>query len=232
MLVGHFAVALAGKRLAPKLSLGTLAVAAMLPDLLWPIFLTLGWEHVVYRPGHGAGQYLDFAASQMEFSHSLVMDLVWAVLLIPLYRVLRGQRVGGLILLPAVLSHWVLDVISDRSLPLIPTGNLRWGLGLWSSIPLTLLVEGGLWVAAIVIYLRGTRSRSRSGAVVFWLWCVLLTLVWYNNIAGPPPPNPRTVPLVTLLLFSLLVACAYWINRLRPARTPVAASAGAGLDSR
>jgi hypothetical protein len=34
MLVGHFAVALLAKRVEPKISLGTLALAAMLADLL------------------------------------------------------------------------------------------------------------------------------------------------------------------------------------------------------
>ena len=46
----------------------------------------------------------------------------------------------------------------------------------------------------------------------------LLTLVWYNNIAGPPPPNPRTAPVFSLGYFSLVVAWAYWMNRLRPAK--------------
>jgi len=38
MLVGHFAVAFVGKLVEPKPSLGTLVLAAMLPDILWPIF--------------------------------------------------------------------------------------------------------------------------------------------------------------------------------------------------
>jgi hypothetical protein len=35
MFVGHFAVGLAAKRVAPAVSLGTLVLAAMLADLLW-----------------------------------------------------------------------------------------------------------------------------------------------------------------------------------------------------
>ena len=46
MFIGHFAVAFAAKRAAPRTSLGTTFVAAQLADLLWPIFLLLGLEQV------------------------------------------------------------------------------------------------------------------------------------------------------------------------------------------
>ena len=46
MFVGHFAVALAAKRLAPRTSLGTLTFAAQWLDLLWPTLLMAGVERV------------------------------------------------------------------------------------------------------------------------------------------------------------------------------------------
>ena len=39
MFLGHFGVALAAKKVAPRTSLGVLVLAAQLADLLWPIFL-------------------------------------------------------------------------------------------------------------------------------------------------------------------------------------------------
>ncbi len=42
MFVGHVAAAFVGKRIEPKLSLGTLVLATMLPDILWPIFSVAG----------------------------------------------------------------------------------------------------------------------------------------------------------------------------------------------
>jgi hypothetical protein len=55
------------------------------------------------------------------------------------------------------------------------------------------------------------------GLAVFWVGVVLLTLIWYNNIAGPPPP-PRTAPIGSLIMFSLTVSWAYGVNRLWPNR--------------
>jgi hypothetical protein len=39
MFIGHYAVALAARKAAPRVSLGTLFLAAQLLDLLWPVFL-------------------------------------------------------------------------------------------------------------------------------------------------------------------------------------------------
>jgi hypothetical protein len=52
MLVGHIAAGLTAKRIAPRVSLGTLALAAVAADLFWCIFLAAGIEHVEIRPGH------------------------------------------------------------------------------------------------------------------------------------------------------------------------------------
>ena len=51
MFLGHFAVGLAAKRVAPAVSLGTLFLAAQFADLLWPNLLLFGVERVVIRPG-------------------------------------------------------------------------------------------------------------------------------------------------------------------------------------
>jgi len=218
MFVGHLAVGFAAKRIEPRLSLGTTVLASMLPDLLWSGFMLAGIEHVEFKQAIGAGNY--FIASDIAFSHSLLMDAVWAALLALAYFLLRRYPRGAWVLFAAVLSHWVLDVIAHRSdMPLAPGVHKLLGLGLWTSIPATLTVEGGMWLAAIIVYVRATRSRNWGGTYVFWLVVALLTLAWYNNIAGPPPPDPSAAGISSLVFFSLTVAWAYWMNRLRPAQT-------------
>jgi len=46
MFIGHDALSFAAKRVTPRVSLGLLIAAPSLLDLLWPIFLLLGVEHV------------------------------------------------------------------------------------------------------------------------------------------------------------------------------------------
>ncbi|HVG31864.1 MAG TPA: metal-dependent hydrolase [Pyrinomonadaceae bacterium] len=215
MHVGHFAVGLLAKRVEPKLSLGTLVLAAMLSDFLWAIFLFAGIEHVRLKPGRGAANYAD--AYDIAFSHSLLMEVVWGALFAAAYFLRRRYPRGALVLFVAVVSHWLLDVVAHRpDMSLAPGTDSFYGLGLWTSIPATLIVEGGLWLLGIIVYVRATRPKNRWGVYAFWIVVALLTLAWYNNITGPPPPSVRVAGISSLIYFSLVVAWAYWMNRLRP----------------
>ena len=132
MLVGHFAASLVAKRVEPKISLGTFVLAAMLPDLLWGFFLIAGIEHVYFKPGKGAANYL--ASADIGISHSLLMDAIWGALFAGAYFLLRHYQRGSWVLFGAVLSHWLLDFVS-LSVPLAPGEYGSLGLGLWHSIP-------------------------------------------------------------------------------------------------
>ena len=215
MLVGHFAVGFTAKRIEPGISVGTLVLAAMLADLLWCLFMFAGIEQVQFKPGMGAANY--FVASNIVISHSLLMDGVWAALLAGAYFFVRRKPRGAWVIFGTVLSHWPLDWISHRpDMPLSPGVHRYFGLGLWTSIPAALVVEGGFWVLAVILYARGTEPKTRIGVYAYWTVGALLPLAWYNNLAGPPPPNPRTVWLSSVLFFSLSIGWAYWMNRLRP----------------
>jgi hypothetical protein len=215
VLVGHLAVGLAAKRIAPRLSLGTLVLAPLAADFLWTLFMLAGIEHVQFIPGRmGAANYL--VASDIAYSHSLATNVMWGAVFAAAYASSRRRTDAAWLLFAAVLSHWPLDVISHTpDMPIAPGMPQRFGLGLWASVPATMIVEGGAWAAAIILYARTTRSRGRLGTYAFWIGVALLTLIWRNNVAGPPPPNPRTAPIASLVLFSLIVAWAYWIDRRR-----------------
>jgi hypothetical protein len=215
MFVGHFAVGLTAKRIAPATSLGTLVLAAMLADLIWCLCMIAGIEHVEFRPAMGAGNY--FQASNIVWSHSLLMDAVWGAILAAAYFLRRRSPRGAWILFAAVLSHWVLDWIAHRSdMPLASGVHTYFGLGLWASIPATLVIEGGFWLASVILYARAFPPKSRAGVFAYWTVVAVLTLAWYGNISGPPPRHPHAAPYFSLALFSLAVAWAYWMNRLRP----------------
>jgi hypothetical protein len=75
MFIGHFAVAFAAKRAAPRTSLGTTFVAAQFADLLWPLLLLFGWEQVRIAPNQNPFLTLEF--TNYPWSHGLVTELVW-----------------------------------------------------------------------------------------------------------------------------------------------------------
>lgn len=213
MLVGHLAVGLIGKRIEPKVSLGTWMPAVMLADLLVFPLLILGIEHFDVEPNVSSNRTV---GRDIVYSHSLLMDTIWAALFAAVYFLRRRYTRGALLLFLAVLSHWLLDVLSHRpDMPLAPGMQKVFGLGLWNSIPATLIVEGGFWLIAVILYVRATHARTRSGVYVFWIGIALVTLVWYGNIRAGMEPNPVRAGIGGLVAFSLMVAWAYWVNRLR-----------------
>jgi hypothetical protein len=217
MFIGHFAVALAAKKLSPKTSLGTLVLGAQFADFLWPVLLLTGLEQVRIAPGTTRVTPLDFVS--YPISHSLVTQLGWGALLALVYYALRRSLRGAWVVGACVPTHWVLDWIVHRpDMPLWP-GGPRVGLGLWDSLPVTITVEYGLLIAGVAIYLSATRPRKsgdRVGAVVFWSFVALLAAGWLINI-GPPPPSVSALAWGGLVMW-LTIPWAAWADRHRMPR--------------
>jgi membrane-bound metal-dependent hydrolase YbcI (DUF457 family) len=212
MFVGHLAAGLIGKRVEPRISLGTWMLAVMLADLLAFLFLIAGIEHFRTQPGVLTNRM----AGDIPYSHSLLMDLLWAALLAAAFFLWRRYSRGAWFLFAAVLSHWILDVVSHRpDMQLAPGVPTALGLGLWNSIPATLIVEGGVWLFAIIFYVSATHAKKWTGIVPFWIGIVLLSLAWYSNIRAGMDPNQVRAGISSLIFFSLVVAWAFWMNRTR-----------------
>ncbi|MGH9871171.1 MAG: hypothetical protein ACRD9S_01755 [Pyrinomonadaceae bacterium] len=216
MLVGHLAVGFVAKRIEPKISLGTWILAALFSDLLVFPLLIAGIEHFDVVPAANLNRAI---GRDIVYSHSLLTNVIWAALFAAIYFLRRRYPRGALLLFAVVLSHWLLDFISHRpDMQLAPGMHQVFGLGLWNSLYATLIVEGGFWLLAVIIYARATRPTRRAGSYAFWIGVALLTLVWRGNLTAGIDPNPVKAGIGGLIMFSLLVAWAYWINRLRPAR--------------
>ena len=119
MFLGHFGLAFAAKRLAPRTGLGTLGAASQWVDLVWPVLVLAGVEQVRIAPGDTA--YTPLAFIHYPWTHSLLMSVAWAVAAGLLYRAATGERRGALVVGLLVASHWFLDWTTHRpDLPLTP----------------------------------------------------------------------------------------------------------------
>jgi len=214
MFIGHFAVAFAAKPAAPSSSLGTLFFACEWVDLVWPVLLLAGLERVAIRPGVTAFTPLDFV--HYPWTHSLVMCAAWAAAFGLLYFLVRKDRKAAWILAAVVLSHWFLDFIVHRpDLPLAPWSEVRWGLGLWNSIPATLALEAALFGAALAFYARRTRAVDRIGSWGLWLIVLFLVAAYLGAAFGPPPPNVEAIAWAGLVGGALTAALGYWVDAHR-----------------
>ena len=212
MFVGHFGAGLAAKALAPRVSLGSLFLAAQFIDLAWPTLLLLGIERVRIAPGITAVTPLDF--EHYPFTHSLAAVLSWGFLFGLAYLGLKRYPRGAIVLGALVVSHWLLDLVVHRpDLPLYP-GSAKVGLGLWDSVAGTLVVELAVFGLGAAFYLRTTRAKDRTGAWALWLLLGFLLLVHLGNLLGPPPPSVAAIAWVGQAQW-LLVLWGYWIDRHR-----------------
>jgi hypothetical protein len=146
------------------------------------------------------------------------MSVVWAIVVGRVSAAVLRHTRAGLVIGLTVLSHWVLDFVTHRpDLPLWP-GGPKTGLGLWNSIPLTIVVEGTLFAIAVLLFLRGTRARDSAGTWTFWALIAITTAIWLSGPFSPPPPSVPAIAVVGIAAGPLFILWARWIDRHRAAR--------------
>lgn len=215
MFIGHFGVGFGAKGVAPKVSLGTLFLAAQFLDLLWPTLLLLGIEQVRIKSTPSPGPPLVF--TYYPFTHSLLAAIVWGALVGGIYYGLRRRRTAAVVVGLAVVSHWILDLIVHYpDLPLYPGGSLRVGFSLWSMPVVSNLVEFAILGAGLWLYLRTTQATDATGRWAVWGLVAFLAVIQIANTLGPPPPSVSTVAWAGQAQW-LLVAWGYWVDRHRQA---------------
>jgi hypothetical protein len=215
MFLGHFGLALAAKKVAPNASLGTFVFAAQFADLLWPLLLLTGVEQVRIVPGLLAASPFDFTS--YPISHSLIAQFGWGGILGIIYFLLKRDGGTALAVGSLVPTHWLLDFIAHRpDLPIYP-GSTKYGLGMWNSVPLTILAEYLVFVAGIAIYIGVTRAKDRTGNLSLWSLLALLSVIYLGSVFGPPPPTVRLLAESALAIW-LTVPWAAWADRHRQPR--------------
>jgi hypothetical protein len=211
MFVGHYAVALAAKPMAPKTSLGWTFLAVQLLDVLWAPAILLGLEHARIVPGYLPAS--SFVFTDFPWTHSLLMALAWGWLV---FRLSKSAVVGA-----CVFSHWVLDWVAHvPDLPLYRGGPLV-GLGLWRFRTGTFVVEASMLLVGLWIYRRATVPRTGSGRWAMPVFVAVLIAMNAANLYGPEP-NPHAsvaaMAIVGEVLFFVLAGVAWWLDRMREPR--------------
>lgn len=215
MFIGHFGLSFAAKKVAPKVSLGTLFIATQFVDILWPFLLVLHVEKVAVVPGYTKTNAFEFLF--YPYTHSLFMGAVWGLIIGALYWLFKKDKRGAIVVGLCVLSHWFLDlVVHTADLPLTPFGDKKVGFGLWNYLAVTLVIEIIIFLAGAFIYSTVTKAKNKIGSWGLWILVVLLIAVHLGNTFGPPPTGTVMTLFVSFMtLMAIIVALAYWIDRNR-----------------
>lgn len=220
MFIGHYAPAAALKPLTPNAPLWHFFVAVQFLDFLWAGFIIAGIEKARVVPGFLEASDLDLYF--MPYSHSLFSAVLWSLAGAAAYRVVinpAAGRLGATLIGAAIFSHWVADlIVHAKDLPLFPGSQMKFGLGLWSSMLISKGVEIGLFLGGFILYLGGTAPKGAIGrlspAVVI---LALLGIEYYAAVAAAPE-TIRTVAGLALASYTLIAALAFWLDQTRTAR--------------
>jgi hypothetical protein len=213
VFIGHYALAFAAKRASKQTSLGATFFAAQFADLLWPILLLLGIERV--RIVAASNPFLNLEFVSYPWSHSLIMDLGWGLLLGLAYAAVTGNRRGAVVVGLLVPSHWLLDLIVHLpDLPLAPGSAVREGLGLWNSPASTVALEGVMFTAGVLLYARATTARDRIGKFGLVGLVVLLIALYGASLISPPPQSVTALGWGAAIGWPLTLL-PWWVDRHR-----------------
>jgi hypothetical protein len=149
VFAAHFAAALAIKTREPKAPATVLLIGAFVPDIIWVVLALTGVEPAA------TATFFD------DWSHSLLMVVLWAVLYAACFVRSRGWPVA-IAAGAAVLSHFFLDLpIHPKPLGLYPYSHVRLSVGLASVAPLSYwYVQLVVVLALLAVYVwQGARIR-------------------------------------------------------------------------
>jgi hypothetical protein len=177
MYAGHFAAGLVLKAKEPHAPMWGILIGVGLLDLLFGPFVLVGLERASVTPGASPG----FSLDHIDWSHSLVMSVVWSLLYAGLF-IRWGARVAGIMGL-AAFSHFLLDLpMHPPDMALWPGSDIHLGLGLWRTLPQGWwFVELAVIVPACVYYLRKARTSTEFGGRAVAVAVVVLLLHVTNS---------------------------------------------------
>ena len=217
MLAGHYSASFAIKSFTREVPLWVLFIAVQLLDVFWTSLLLLGVEKARVEPDLPS---VPLDLYYMPYSHSLVSVLVVCVVVFFLYRTLppsRGLVRPAMLVALAVLSHWLLDIPVHRpDLPLYDNMD-KIGLGLWNYPLWALLLEIGLLLAGVLMYLRSTKAIDGSGKYAMVIFALVLAII-QAAIVYAPRPAWLSIQVTALSLLFYYFAAAAVVFRLERKR--------------
>ena len=216
MFVGHYAASLALKSFEKRVSLGVLFLAVQFVDILFFPFVLAGIERM--NIVENFTQSTHFELEYMPFTHGLLASALWAIAAYAVFRwlIVKKQSVAVVLAL-AVFSHWLFDLpVHTPDLPLWSDASPKLGFGLWNNAVATYLLEAGLLLAALWMYLRSTKATTVVGKYGMPAFVGFLLLVNVSNIFGAPMVDSKIgLSIFALSSYFLFAAVAFWLDRKR-----------------
>ena len=217
MFVGHVGAALAIGRAERRVNVGVYVTAALLLDLILWSFILLGWESVFIPADFGVTHQAKF---EFPWSHGLLASIGWSALVgvvgfAALGRLQQARAAAAALISAAVMSHWLLDaLVHAPELPVAGPHSMKLGLGLWTHLPLALLVEAGLAVVGLCLFIPNSGLSRLKATLLTVLTLLLVGFTAAGMTVAPPPPSASIMAWSSLITLIAVCALFWWLGRL------------------
>ena len=208
MLIGHYGAAYALRAYDRSLPLWVYCLLVQAVDIVFFVFAVVGIEELEILPHDGP---LALGLVSVPYTHSLLLNGVYAAALLGIGLLIRRPRVGMLMAI-ASLSHWATDLIVHvHDLPATTAQNHRFGFALWDypefglALELTVLLAGGF-----LLWRTVDSARGRHAVVVS---LVVLSVVQTAYVLLPPFRPVALMAFMAELIYVSVAVLAWSIDR-------------------
>jgi len=228
MLAGHYATALVANQ---KFSTGTLLyflIASQLQDLLWFTLHYFGLEPT--GPADVLDTTLNNMSVDMLFSHDLLPQVFWLVLIFLIGKVVFKSNKVGLVGAALVVGHFILDIFSGHPHHIFGAESQDIALGLYASNVFLAIAIEAVFIIIMLWYffkketengiIRSTNNKaSVIGLFVFGLVFMLSIATtsfrqWFNIPEFNLGFNTN-VPTLILTYFAMIVYLNYFVPKFK-----------------
>lgn len=174
MLAGHYTTALVAHQKFPKGTLLYFILASQLQDLMWFTFHYLGLEPT--GPSDVLDTTLNNLSVDMLFSHDLLPQVFWVMVIFLMGKVLFKSNKIGLVGAALVVGHFILDIFSGHPHHIFGEETQDIAFGLYASnVYLAIAIEAVFIVAVLWYFFQqeaknGVQRSSKNKASIIGLF--------------------------------------------------------------
>ena len=220
MFIGHYAPGALGAGTG-RIKLWQAFVGAQLVDYGWAGLVMASVEKARITPGFTEASALDLY--HMPYTHSLGMAIIWAIIGAVIFGLIfrKQAKAGALVFGLVVLSHWFMDLIVHVPDLQLWFGTDKYGFGLWNNRAVSFSLEVGIFVLAMLYYLKNTIAKGKAGRI--WplaLIGFMILLQVFGNY-GPLPKSTTEMNISAWFIYTVFALLAYMVDRNRTHKVSV-----------
>jgi hypothetical protein len=228
MLAGHFSTALIANQKFPKGTLLYFLIVSQLQDLMWFTMHYIGLETT--EPSDVFNTTLSNMTVDMLYSHDLIPQAVWLVIIFIVGKILFKNTKIGLVGSVLVAGHFVLDFFSGHAHHVFGAETADVALGLYATnVYLAIAIEAVFCIFTLSYFFKqetknGTHrtSKNKSAIIGLFIFGIVFMLsiaeASFRELFGVPEFDlgfNSSVPTLVATYIGMILYLQYFVGKIK-----------------